>query len=122
MNRLTSTVVCMAILALATLLPARSEARVFVGIGVGGCCYYGPGWGYPYYPGYYYPPYYQPPVAYTPPPVVPYTMPASMMADQTSPTFVDSFGRTCRQFQASGTGSVSGTACMQTDGTWRVVQ
>lgn len=108
--------------------PAQARTDVIVGFN----------YGYPhrhyhhYYP-YYYPYYYAPPpVVYMPPPVyvqpppVAYAYapvmtgaPGSLVASQTSPTFADSEGHTCRQYQS---GSVSGIACLQPDGTWRVVQ
>lgn len=113
------------LLALVALAPGQANARVFVGVGVGG--YYRPHYAYaypPYYP-YYGPPvvYAPPPVVYAPPPaVVTYAAPPVVAADQTSPTFLDSEGRTCRQFQATSAGGPPvGTACMMTDGSWRVV-
>ncbi len=123
MNRL-SLVIFTAIFTLAALTPIQADARMFVGIGVGGCCY--GGYGYPYY----YPPYYPPPVVYAAPPAyyapapvaVTYAVPPSVQANQTSPTFVDSLGRTCRQFQATSFGPATGTACQMSDGTWRVMQ
>ncbi|MGB9153471.1 MAG: hypothetical protein WCD70_10335, partial [Alphaproteobacteria bacterium] len=75
------------------------------------------------YPAYYYAP---PPatVTYTqpaPPPVT-YVVPQVLPASQASPIFVDSKGRTCRNFQSSIDGApVSGTACLQPDGTWHAV-
>ena len=128
-------ITCSLILGLVALFPLHANARVFVGIGFGGCCY-GGGWGYPYY----YAPYYalpvvyaaqQPPVVYMvpQPPVVYYQSPApvvygdpvALQANQTSPTFIDRFGRTCRQFQGTSA-YASGTACLQPDGTWRITQ
>ena len=46
------------------MAPHPADARVYVGIGVGGPLFYGPGY---YGPGPYY---YGPPVVYAPPPVV----------------------------------------------------
>jgi hypothetical protein len=99
---------------LAALIPATAVARVFVGVGFGGGYYPG------YYPGYYAPGYYYPPtpVAYGPPPPVYYAAPPAALANQTSPTFVDGYGRTCRNFQSA---TNTGTACLQPDGTWRTV-
>ncbi|MDP9127006.1 MAG: hypothetical protein M3N08_01920 [Pseudomonadota bacterium] len=109
--------------------------------------------GYPgYYPGYYVappplvyapPPYYAPvappvaygqqpppygyaPPAYAPPayspPMAP-NQPPPAAANQTSPTFIDNLGRTCRNYElAEGAGQAYGTACMQPDGTWQTVQ
>jgi hypothetical protein len=112
---------------LGTVTPAHA-ARVVAGY------YAGPEYYYPYYPTY--PPYYTgyyvapPPVVYTVPPspmpapvAVPIASPA-MSADQTSPTFTDSYGRTCRQFQMSGAPDQppeTGTACQEPDGSWRTV-
>ena len=121
-----------------TLASKPAEARVFVHVGVG-CCGYYPGWGYPayYYSPYYYPYYAPAPVVYAAPPpmvyapapapFVSYAAPAPMgapplAANQTSPTFVDNLGRTCRQFQSTSGGQAFGTACLQPDGSWRAVQ
>jgi len=119
-------------------LPSQSaEARVFVGYGYGYGygypAYYHPwGWGpYPYYSAYYYGPpayaydYPYPPPAYVAPvatPVEPIPAPP-LAANQTSPTFIDHFGRTCRHFDstASDGGPITGKACLQPDGTWRAV-
>ncbi len=128
-------------LALCAVMPAASQAaRVSVGIGIGGGGYYGgPGYyGPAYYPGYYPPAYYvaPPPVVYAPPPVyatpiapqvVYQAAPSSVVADQTSPTFTDENGRTCREYQANATvaggpGQAYGTACLQPDGTWRITR
>jgi len=115
--------------------PTPAEAaRVFVGVGVGGYYPYSP------YPGYYpyYYPYYvaPPPVVYAVPPaaapviVAPTTYQAiapapvftpGVAANQTSPTFIDSEGRTCRHFQSTNGGPAYGTACLQSDGSWRSV-
>lgn len=78
---------------------------------------------YPWYPHRYYyvappPVVYAAPTYYAPAPAPVYYPPAAVVANQTSPTFIDNYGRTCRQFQTSSTG---GTACLQADGTWRVV-
>lgn len=123
---------------LALAVPA--QARLFIAVNPGFGAYY-PGYYYGYpgyypgyvysYPGYYYPPYYAPPpVAYAPPPSVTYVVPpatpmagAPLAANQTSPTFTDALGRTCRRFQTtSGVGPTSGTACLMPDGSWRTVQ
>ncbi len=53
--------------------------------------------------------------------------PAALPAEQSSPTYTDHMGRTCREYQSSIiVGGVSkpayGTACLQPDGTWRVVK
>jgi len=129
-------VVLIAIAFLIGMSASQANARVIVGIGVGGCCVYGPAWGYPY-PAYYYPPPYYPApagVVYAPAPAYPstvyvtpsaYAAPSSLpavQANQTSPTFVDSYGRTCRQFQSTSPGPAYGTACLQSDGSWKVME
>jgi hypothetical protein len=118
-------------LGLALVLTAPAQARVFV------TAYFGPGY-YPYYPGYvygypgYYPGYYivPPPVIYAPPaPTVATATYAgvaaaagTLPANQTSPTYVDALGRTCRHFvTANGIGPAYGTACLMPDGTWHAV-
>lgn len=111
----------------------------WLGLGLGSaCCGY-----YPYYAPYYYRPYYYeypdyyyapPPVIYAEPPPVTYIAPPpassyyyyppppAAAASQASPVFVDEQGRTCRTFKTSVNGTaVSGTACLQPDGTWRTV-
>ncbi len=130
-------------------LAAPAQARVSVGIGIGGgyggwgCCGYAPYYS-PYYSGY--PAYYAPPAYYVapaptviyqqpaPPPVT-YVQPspqpqyqqqqyeAAPPATQTSTTYVDSQGRTCRQFKSTleDGAPVNGTACLQPDGSWRTV-
>jgi hypothetical protein len=125
---------------LGLIQPPAAEARVFVGVGVGGCCY--GGYGYPYYP--YYDPYYvpPPPVVYSvpPPPTVVYSQPAPATvvtgapppppayasappapgpAAAASTAFVDSQGRTCKHVQIT---SNVDTICLQPDGSWRTVQ
>jgi hypothetical protein len=114
---------------LATTTVAHAD-HFYFGYGYrGDCC-----WGRPY--GYYpYPPYYPPPAVvyetpptviyqsapvYASPPTVVYQAPEpGILADQTSPTFIDSLGRTCRKYES---GNQNGTACEQTDGIWRTVQ
>ncbi|MEI8393855.1 MAG: hypothetical protein WCF85_03900 [Rhodospirillaceae bacterium] len=73
--------------------------------------------------------YAPPPMALAPSPSVAYAPPyaAGLNAAQTSPTFVDKFGRSCREYQTSvnigGTMRPAyGTACLQPDGSWRVVE
>lgn len=74
--------------------------------------------------------YYAPPPVYIAPrPVVYQTtivQPASVAANQTSPTFTTSTGQLCREYQSTGwvagsPGAMYGTACLQPDGSWRVV-
>jgi hypothetical protein len=127
-------------LVLFSVAPA-SAAHVFVGVAAGypGIYNYPPyGYGYYghpvyYYPGaYYYPSYYvasSPTVVYQPAPQVTYVAPSSsssVSASQTSETYTDDQGRTCREYRSSSTingqvQSTYGTACLQPDGSWRVV-
>lgn len=118
--------------------PAAADSFYF-GARVGG----GPH--YPYYPGYYpyrpphyyrprpsviyYPPpvYYAPPppaVIYAPPPV--YAANPALNATPTSPVYQNANGQYCREYQSSVTVNGApqpsyGTACLQPDGSWRVV-
>jgi len=130
--------------ALGVSFPPAAEARDHIGIYANfGCCGgYGGGYGgyYPYgpYPAYYYPYYVAPPpVVYEVPPPSPvvYAAPpappayavapaaaAPVAANPTSPTYIDGQGRTCRQFQSTSGGQPFGTACLQSDGSWRAVQ
>lgn len=102
---------CVVAAGLAVTAPPAA-ARVFVGLGIGV-----PG------PYYYYPPpvvYAPPPVVYAPPPVV-YTAPP-MATSQAAPRV----GQTCREYHGQTTidgrqQPTSGTACLQPDGTWRIV-
>ena len=134
MNRLVAAVAAILLAAVAMAPPAEARVRVSVGFGLG-CCWATPWWGwpgYPGYPGYYVPPVVvyapPPPVAYYPPPTV-YFAPQRGMVDAVpaSPVYVDSFGRTCREYQTTAiigatTRPVVGTACQQPDGSWRVVR
>lgn len=113
------------------------DARTFVGIGLN----FGFGGGYyrPYYGGFHRPyyGYYGPPVVYAPPPVV-YAPPAiveppqvvyqtpPIQAQPASPTYQAPSGQYCREYQATqviGGQPVKsyGTACLQPDGSWRIV-
>jgi hypothetical protein len=136
-----------AVLFLAALLLAVSPAYARVRIGIGfnagfpGYYPYGdygyPGYGYPYgYPYYgappvvYAPPIYAAPppptVVYVPQPTVVYQPAPSVNANQTSPSFVDEYGRTCRSYQATtstaGPAPPRGVACQDSDGAWRIVR
>ena len=81
---------------------------------------FGPPYAYypsPYYaaPRYYYPP---PPAVYAPPPVV-----YAPSAAEAAPTVSQ---ETCREYQAPAVvggepGNTYGTACLQPDGSWRIV-
>lgn len=64
-----------------------------------------------------------PPITTVLPPVI-LSQPASqpLPATSASEPFQDSRGRTCRTFKATVNGSpLSGTACLQPDGSWRTV-
>ena len=108
---------------------AQARGSVHIGIGVPFGGYYAPGY---YAPGYYYDPppvYYAPPppVVYAPPPVVYAPSGAVVSASPASDAYVASNGQTCRQYQTTiNVGGVPqasyGTACLQPDGTWRIVQ
>ncbi|HEY0522162.1 MAG TPA: hypothetical protein VGD08_02150 [Stellaceae bacterium] len=117
-----------------TVRPDAAEARTRVSVGIGiGAPIYGPSYGYygygPYRywgpPAYYYGP---PPVVYAPPPpTVVYAPPsAPVAAAPVSPPYVARDGQTCREYQTQVTvdGRLQpshGTACLQPDGTWRLM-
>lgn len=106
--------------------------------------YYGPWHPAPWHPAPYYhrprtalyfgfggPIYREPPPVvvyrYAPPPTVIYTEPAPVTVSPASPVFTDGQGRTCREYQTTVSvgGAVQpafGTACLQPDGSWRVVR
>lgn len=71
-----------------------------------------------------YPP---PPVIYAQPsPRVVFTEPAPVQATPISPPYTDGYGRYCREYQSTlSVGGASqrgyGTACLQPDGSWRIV-
>jgi hypothetical protein len=115
-NRIAVYLFAALVMTAAMAIAPRAEARVGVFLSYN-CCGY-----YPYYPTYAYPyAYYAPPpVVYAaPPPVYVTQPPPSVLADQTSPTYVDSQGRTCRQYESGNTG---GIACLMSDGTWHITQ
>src|SRR4029079_14171594 len=97
----------MATLTLMAPAQARTHVGIYANFGYGG---------YPYYYSSYYYPYYvePPPVVYAVPPAPPvvYAEPATVYApeapvvsaNQTSPTFIDSAGRTCRHYEATSPG------------------
>lgn len=136
------TLQCMLVGAIALTLTAASippaaaggHSHAFVGInlsyGFGG---YGYGYGYAPYPYYGYwprPIYAPPPVVYAPPPVV-YSPPLAyaqppVVGTPTSPPYTSRSGQTCREYQSNAivngrSQPVYGTACLQPDGTWRIV-
>jgi len=76
--------------------------------------------------------YAAPPVVYAPAPrTIVYTEPQyvvspNVIAQQASPTYYNDYGQLCREYQSNGTvggsrGHLYGTACLQPDGSWRVV-
>ncbi len=92
------------------LAAAPAEARTFVSVGVG-LPFFGP-----------------PPVVYAPPPVV-YAPPPVVYAPAPAPAAYAPApaSQTCREFQSTiqvnGQPQQSyGTACLQPDGTWRIVR
>jgi hypothetical protein len=94
-----------------------AQARGGVGVGLSFNVPLGPA---PYYyapppPVYYYPP---PPVVYAPPPAPVYAPPAPVSA---APQ------QHCREYQSESSvggvpSTIYGTACLQPDGTWRIVR
>jgi len=81
-----------------------------------------------HWPRYHYGYHYAPPVYYPPPPpqVVYVPAPPPLAATPTSPAYRTADGRYCREYQATvmvgGVPQPSyGTACLQPDGSWRVV-
>ncbi len=108
-----------------------AEARIVVGLGFGFPLFPAPYYYYPPPPVYYAPPpvyYTAPPAYYTAPPAAAYPAPATapVAADQAGPSFTNSAGQTCREYrttvQINGQPAQSyGTACLQPDGTWRIV-
>jgi hypothetical protein len=99
-------------LALGAMAPPAAEARGFVSFGFGVPLVAAPP------PYYYYPPpaYYYPP----PPPYVAYPPPASVPGSPAQ-------SQSCREYQGTATidgrpQQTYGTACLQPDGTWRIVR
>jgi hypothetical protein len=99
------------------------------------CCFYPAYYGYAgYYPAYYYQAV--TPMAFAPsgsivvyterPQTVVFSNESAIPTNQPSPIYTDNAGHTCREYQAvtqiSGNSrSVYGTACLQSDGSWHVV-
>jgi len=109
--------------AAALLAASAGEARTRVGVSIGFPLAFGP----PVYyapPPYYYPPppvVYVPPPVYAPPPVVYSPPPAGFAPTAAAPQ------QTCREYQstviiAGQPQQTYGTACLQADGTWRIVR
>src|SRR5262245_44369171 len=94
---------------------ARGGVSFSLGVPLGAPYYYPPPVYYPPPPVYYAPP---PPVVYSPPPPVTYA-PAPVAAPVRTGT--------CREYQATTTidgrpQPTYGTACLQADGSWRIVE
>jgi hypothetical protein len=94
----------------ALVLPGAALARGFVGLSFG--VPLGP-------PAYYYPPP-PPPVYYYPPPAA-YVVPGPPIGT------VQPQGQTCREYRSTMTidgrpQPVYGTACLQPDGSWRIIR
>jgi hypothetical protein len=106
-----------AALTLAALFASQSaEARGFVSFGIGLPLFAPPPVVYAPPPAYYPPP--PPPVVYYPPPPV-YSAPPAV-APMAS-------GRQCREYESTAMingqpQQMVGTACLQPDGTWRIVK
>jgi hypothetical protein len=106
--------------------PAAARVGVVVGFGFAGppAYYYAPGYYYPYYYPYYYAP---PPVVYAPAPVYSPAPAAVAPPPAAAPSSAyQPAGQTCRQYQTTVTvdGQTQpgfGTACLQPDGTWRMI-
>ena len=103
---------------LAAALPSAAQARGFVSIGIGVPLVPGPAYYYPPPPVVAYPPpapvYYAPAPVYAPPPATAYAPPPAEPQGE------------CREYQSTTTiagqpQSMVGTACLQPDGTWRIV-
>jgi hypothetical protein len=121
MRRTMKVIALLGLAVLAMGLPAAAQARVFVGVGIG-VPVYGPRYYYPAYyppaPAYYYPP---PAVVYAPPPVV--VAPTPVAAPVAAPAAAPG---NCRQYQGNATVDGAnqpfyGTACLQSDGRWHIV-
>ncbi len=103
--------------------PQMAQSRVVVGFGIGVPLVVGPPavvYPYPVYP---YPP---PAVIYAPPYPSPYPPAEGILAAPAGPVYQDQWGRTCREYQSDVVvGGVKrpayGTACLQPDGTWKIV-
>jgi hypothetical protein len=108
--------------AMIALAPQPAAARVSVGIGIG-LPLFGPAYAAPaYYPPVYYPAPYAYAPAYAPPPPAPaYYAPPQSYAPAGAPA-----SSQCREYNTTtvigGTPQQTvGTACLQPDGTWRIV-
>lgn len=128
----------LAVAAMVSAMPGSAAARGSVSIGIGVAPVYPV---YPVYPDYgYYPPprHYRPPpvvlyappppvVYYDPPPAVVYAPPpAAVPVNPAGPGYRAANGQQCREYQTTtmiaGRPQASfGTACLMSDGTWRIV-
>lgn len=123
----------LAAMALLMVPPEAAEARggVSVGIGVG---VHGGGY-YPYSPYYYHRPryYYPPPYYYYPPPpppsviYVPAPTPVPAPPAATTNSVPTASQANCREYESTTTidgrpQKIIGTACLQPDGTWRIIR
>lgn len=120
---------------------ARAESSFSFSFSDGG--FYGPDHGMGPYRGWHHHPYYYgppivveppPPVVYAPAPAVVYAAPvvqyipeSTLAAEATSPVFLNGNGQQCREYQTTAivngrASPIHGTACLQPDGAWRVVQ
>jgi hypothetical protein len=121
----------LAVLTAAAFLPSQASARTHIGFGFN--------FGVPVYPPpppivyapppvYYVPP---PPVYYVPPPPVVYTSPPAVYAppppaSYAPPPAAPTAGQYCREYQSTTVidgkpQPMYGTACLQPDGSWRIV-
>ena len=122
MRRYLKIAAVLAFAAVAVGLPAATQARGFVGVRLG-VPVYGPA----YYPAYYPPPVYYPPpaVVYAPPPVV-YAPTPVAAAPAPAPVVAAPDTGHCRQYRGDATidgrnQPFYGTACVQADGKWHIV-
>ncbi len=100
------------------LSPTPAAARVHVGIGIG-VPLFAPAYPAPSY--YYAPYYYAPPAYYYPPPA--YAPPAYAPAPSAAPSATASQCReyTSTQIIGGRPQQLVGTACLQPDGSWRIM-
>lgn len=112
------TLVAAGIVAAAGAAPAPASARVIVGVGVGLPLFVPPPVYYPPAPVYYLPP--------PPPPVYYVPAPAAAIAPPAPPAAPAAQDSDCRPYNSTtvidGTPQqLTGTACRQPDGSWRIV-
>ncbi len=139
---MTRFLLCLALVIVGLGLASNADARTSVSMYFSSGGYYDPYWDpYPRYHRhrrYFHPRFvHGPPVVVAPAPVIlsppPVTYAAPLMQDgaipanQTSSTFVDESGRTCRMYETvrmfdGYAENVNGKACLFPDGAWRVVE